>query len=290
MASWRPSLDIRVHIDHANRNFITNARRQPLNPNSKPQGPDRVKKGTLPMRPNPREPRTSIAIVPVKRELPAKLADAIKELPPELVPTYQALEKLFDGHAQTTMIRYYEAGLLVKNCQVENVTSGKRLNRTDKVVALAKALDIPYRWLSDAVELVDAYTPEEYAALVRRKPISWGHVVQLLKVDNKSFRQKLADRVVDENLTVDELVRAMPGIAETKPRGPGRSPKVPRDIANALATTIRTANALNNRFENATFCEAFDLPSLIKDTPEDKVTAERRTQIEEAAAALEKVG
>jgi hypothetical protein len=260
-----------------------------MNPTEKKQGPDPVKKGSLPTRPNPRVPGTKIAIAPVTRELTATHAEDIKELPATLKPAFAKLHALIVKQVHSELSYYFDIGMVVQGLEDQQVADNKRGGITAMIEALAKALDVNSRMLFDAKKLVSTYTAEECDALIRQGQIRWGHLRHLVQVDNKSVRQKLTDRVVDENLTVDELVRAMPGIAETKPRGPGRSPKSPRDIANALAATISTANALNNRFENAIFCEAFDLPSQIQDTPPDQVTQEMRTQIEEAAAAMETV-
>ncbi len=108
---------------------------------------------------------------------------------------------------------------------------------------------------------------------------------------SRAQRQQLIQRVIDDNLSVDELVSL---IAENyqgakKSRGPGRTPKPPRNVTHGLRKTVQISNAYCNVCDKALFSEAFDLPTRIQDTSPDKRTVEMREEIEAAISALENV-
>lgn len=240
--------------------------------------------------PSQKKPQAAVTkLVPKGRPPSAKLAESVKRLPPELRSTYEALYALVDKHAQLLLFYYYEVGLHIKRLFDDEHVLHPTRRRSTKIEMLADALNVSSRTLYDSKKLVDAFTPEQYIDLISRQPISWAHVCHLLQVSSVKRRQELIERVVAENWSADELGYEIADISKKKPRGPGRDPKPPRNIAQGLHKTIHLSKSYYNVVFKALLSDAFDLPTQIQDLAPDKVTSEMRQQIEQAVAALQKV-
>lgn len=233
-------------------------------------------------------PPEILALMPPQRTPSAVLTEHIDALPPELKLKYELLYEFFDKDARSNLVCLYQAGEIIRACEDGDVVLRKPFRKMTCIAALAKALGKPERLLSDTCKLVTQFSREEYGDLIRQEPISWSHVRELLNVENRELRQELIQRVVAENLSADDLVGA---ILETrgwkpKPRGPGRSPKPPRNILHGLEKTISLSHAYCNAFEKALFSEAYDLPTQIQDAAPDTRTVAMRTEIEATITAL----
>lgn len=230
------------------------------------------------------------AIVPVSRTPSTEIARPVDQLPPDLRKKYEQLSAIFGTLSESLLNSYYQVGLVVKDLRDDAFVKHPTRGRMATMEALAETLKVSPRLLYDTKKLVETFTPQQYAELITRRPISWGHITHLLQVDSEDRRHQLIERVVAANLTAEELVYEIGGASKKKRRGPGRKPKPPRNVPHALQKTIGRSNSYFKILGEALFGDAYHLPSEIVNLPPDKMSAEIRRQIEQAIVVLDNVG
>lgn len=224
----------------------------------------------------------------------ATQADIVDVLPAELVQPYHQLYRLFDKLTQRHLWDYYRAGRILEDLGSALEREGGESAGSRAINLLARALGFNPRTLYQCRRVVQQYSEDEYAELIARQPISWSHVMNLLAVDDRDLRKRLVAESVEQGWSADDLAsevgrQLIKEDREIRPRGPGRSPAVPKNVLQGIDRLIRQSVAYVNSMERAWFCDQFDLAAAIEDASPDTWTDDLRDQVREAADLLREI-
>jgi len=232
---------------------------------------------------------------PQSDQLPAKLghkeADTlmIPRTLEDLRPTYERLRNHFDNLTVHTAVSYHRAGeILLEGCRDPAVNQAfpgpKRAMK-----AWAEALDMPERILYHCKHVAEQYTADEVRQLVEDRGVSWGHLCHLMAVPDPEERMRLIERVGEEHLTIRQLADEIVPEEKPKPRGPGRSPAVPKNARQGLGRVASAAVAFSRQVREAWFCPVFNLDKELASAPEGEIGEDTADQLGKAIEAFEQI-
>ena len=207
----------------------------------------------------------------------------------DLRPTYERLRRHFEDFTVHTAVSYHKAGeILLEGCRDPAVNQAfpgpKRAMK-----AWAEALDMPERTLYHCKHVAEQYTADEVRQMVEDHGVTWGHLCHLVAVPDSDERQRLIERVGEEHLTTRELANKIVPEEKPKPRGPGRSPSVPKNARQGLGRVASAAVAFSRQLREAWFCPAFKLDEELASAPEDEIGEDTADQLGKAIEAFEQI-
>jgi len=217
------------------------------------------------------------------------LADLLGPLPEELRPLYKKLKSRMDKLNVNNVKGYFEIGQLIRDeidhVKAELERNGRSEYGTHLFKHLGVELDVEDRILRDCHRVAERFSNEEYQALVIANGLSWGHARILAVVTDTGRRKQLVARIIEEKLSADDLMSLIRHEQPRRPRGPGRSPAVPRGLPQAVDRLRRGSKTFQNVL-GVLFGTEFDIPTVIQRTPPDLLTPEIREAMDEGIERL----
>ncbi|MCE9605554.1 MAG: hypothetical protein K8U03_11735 [Planctomycetia bacterium] len=163
----------------------------------------------------PRTPRTAsgspeiFALLPSSRAPSAEVGELIAGLPPGIARNYESMHEILDKQTQAEMVAAYQAGMFVQSTLESPPPQVGWAIRCDQFDVVTAALGISAEYLVEALALVQKFNLPEFGVLIRRSPMTWAHLRLLVHVEHANDRRDLIERIVGENLSCEELRRAI---------------------------------------------------------------------------------
>lgn len=219
-------------------------------------------------------------------------ADALEIVEDESIrPLYLELRNVFERLTRSNLDAYYTAGeLLVTGCR--DAAIKRYIPNPEKTLSiLAAALGMPERALRTCRRVVEEYSRQEFLAMASAHGVTWSHVVNLMNVSSHARRKELVDRIATEGLTTRELAaEIVPEKRDAAPRGPGRSPTVPKTLRQGLHRASRAVAAFARQLSEAWFGPRFNLVDELQTARRDELPEEAEVEVEAILANLQEIG
>ena len=144
--------------------------------------------------------------------------------------------------------------------------------------------------LQQCLHLVYSYDEEAFAELGKHPAITPTHALYLGAILDGKLRKQLQAKVIEEELTVRELFKAIQGErGRQRQPGGGRRIKVPKNIKAAVIHFTAQAALFVKANEQVWFGEDFDIVDELAAVTADKLSDELKEQIQEVADYWEKI-
>lgn len=163
----------------------------------------------------PRTPRTAsgspeiFALLPSSRAPSAEVGELIAAFPPGIARKYESMHEILDKQTQAEMVAAYQAGMLVQSMLGGPSPQVGWAIRCDQFDVVTAAIGISAEYLVDAFALVKSFNLPEFGVLIRQSPMTWAHLRLVVHVESQKARHDLIQRIVGENLSCEELRRAI---------------------------------------------------------------------------------
>ena len=211
----------------------------------------------------------------------------------ELETTLRQLSPLLTSKHALDLEHAARVGQLVAHgyAAVESRVSGLPAIKADEFTqCLERRLPVPPRFLAQCLRLVAVYGCEELQRLATVPELSLSHLLMLSRIPDDDSRRQLQQRVVDEQLTCDDLLRE---IRRTYRRqrapGGGRKLAVPRSVKAALSNIAGIATTFASRSTSVWFGPQFDATAAIQSMPSAAFDDAFVEQLQETKAACQSV-
>jgi hypothetical protein len=127
------------------------------------------------------------------------------QMRPELKEQCDRIRELLANNERDTVLARYQVGAIVAKVKSEDATYG-----TAAVDQLAKALGLDSTTLYDFAKVADEWEESGIEDLMGRTgarglPLTWSHLVELVRVTDRTSRQQLIQEVLKEQMTVRVL-------------------------------------------------------------------------------------
>jgi hypothetical protein len=213
----------------------------------------------------------------------------------EIEPAARELQPMLEKERRRSLQWYYDLGRIVAKHYFAVERERKRVGNTMYgerfFERLAHRLNIE-RWevLRNCFGLVNTYDEDEYRELCQHDHVTVSHIMQLAKIGPEDARSELQTAVINEQMTVKELVQAAKEkFGYQHQPGAGRPLKLPKSVKSAVTHMVAQATKFVKLNRNAWFGNAFDLREEVRRTPADKLTDELKESISEAADAFDQL-
>ena len=228
-------------------------------------------------------------IVNIKGTPPVKLGDLLGKLPEDLRPLARKLSPQIKRVTGDVLTGHFQIGLDIKEehdkVQALRKAEGKTMYGAGFYKHLGIALNYDPRTLWDCHKAAETFTPERYQTLLVDQGLSWGHVRHLADVPTDQRRRELATKAAKGGWTAEQLAEEMDGGTSKvpAPRGPGRSPAVPRSLKAAIKRFVSLSAKYTRTTGQVLFGNRFDIADEIQNLSPEEVTAETRDLVVECA-------
>jgi len=205
--------------------------------------------------------------------------------------TYEELRRRFGGLTRRTAEDYYEIGLLVREASQKAVEKHVCHSTGNILSAWNDALGLRPRTLYTCAAVAEAYSREELHDLISLPGITWAHIDALKDLGGQGERTRLAKMASENGWSYREVLAEMVPDRRPKPRGPGRSPSVPKSVRQGLDRVAKAAPAFVRQVRECWFCESsFDLVEELHAMLVDDISGDTAEKVTAALDAFEKLG
>lgn len=201
-----------------------------------------------------------------------------------LDPICMSIKDLLSQARAHVALTYFKIGQKIEDAlmraDAKSSPDTARRYRSEILAYFACEVGVSTRVMHDCHKVATCFAPAEYEKLVKRDGFQWGHV-RLLAAIAGAKRDAMILKIKQEHLTVEQFENEIVGIRHQSPRGPGRSPAVPRNINDAARRFLSLSTRLSNTTDAVLFGERFDILAAIGDAPPDTLTERSRDLLRE---------
>ena len=201
----------------------------------------------------------------------------------------QKLAPICDDFRKHSFTWHYDLGKAVREKHdelQEQRTSMYGTRFFNRLALELKRPNVTGRLLANCYRLVKRYSEEEYLRYVQQPEVSPTHLLMLANIEDRDLRDELIQKVIDEELTTQQLQTALKEKFGLRHKGkPGRPLMIPKNVKAGITHLAAQADKYIRLDHDCWFGNRFDLAHEIKYVPADKLTDELKDQL---SGALEK--
>jgi hypothetical protein len=213
----------------------------------------------------------------------------------ELKEKVQQIVAWYQTERKRTLLTRYDLGLIVKDIYDHDTgAAGGRYGSQamKQVCQVLKGIDDGL--LYDCLNLVKCYSREEVEELATLqnevgRPLTWTHVLTLIRVTDSTQRNELLQRTLNESLTVAELDQQYRTQVKDPAEPRGRKLAVPKNLDGALLQQGMLADKFLARSESVWGVPEHSLQGLAKDLCSSEITEKRVQALKEHAEKLRRL-